>query len=179
METLFELAQGELLRANADKRHPFRFFTLATLDQYPEVRTVVLRKASPDFKIVVFTDPRSPKIHHIQANAHVSALFYHTKKRLQIRIRAKAILPEASSDEFAQYVQQVKSSFSVSDYTSELAPGAVLDENEVAATEEKLFFQPIILKPQTIDVLRLSREGHQRIQYWQEDGRWKEARLVP
>ncbi|MFK7970361.1 MAG: pyridoxamine 5'-phosphate oxidase family protein, partial [Bacteroidia bacterium] len=79
MHTLLKNAQGELLRANADKRHPFRFFTLATLDKYPEVRTVVLRKAKPDFDIVLFTDSRSPKVRHIQASPHVSALFYHPK----------------------------------------------------------------------------------------------------
>lgn len=44
---LFNLAQAELLRSNADRRHPFLYFTLATFGRYPEARTVVNRHVNP------------------------------------------------------------------------------------------------------------------------------------
>ena len=41
---LFDLAKAELIRSNADRRHPFRYLSLATHGVYPEIRTVVKRK---------------------------------------------------------------------------------------------------------------------------------------
>lgn len=179
MQALLQYAQGELLRANADKKHPFRFFTLATLSQYPEVRTVVLRKAMADFSIVLFTDSRSPKVIHIQTNPHVSALFYHPKKSLQVRIRAKAHLLTEDSPDYHDYLNRVKSSPSVSDYTSSLPPGAKLGESIKPASTEVIHFQPIILKPDSIDILQLSRDGHERAAYRFDGGEWVETKLVP
>lgn len=179
MYPLLQHAQGELLRANADKKHPFRFFTLATMAQYPEVRTVVLRKSMPDFSVVLFTDSRSPKVNHIQTNPHVSALFYHPKKSLQVRIRAKAHLLTEASPDYHDYLNRVKSSPSVSDYSSSLPPGAPLENGVETETSDVLHFQPILLKPDSIDILQLSREGHQRAMYWLEKKEWVERKLAP
>ena len=77
---LFKLAKAELLRSNADRRHPFLYFTLATFGQYPEARTVVKRHAGQDLSLLFFTDSRKHKVRQIKKNAKVSALFYHPNK---------------------------------------------------------------------------------------------------
>jgi len=87
----FEQLKKELFNGVNKKGHPFRYFTLATLNNgRPKQRTVVLRKISKDLKFTFYTDCRSPKIEQIKSNENVNLLFYHPKKLIQITIEGKA-----------------------------------------------------------------------------------------
>ena len=83
---LFNLAQAELLRSNADRRHPFLYFTLATFGRYPEARTVVNRHVNAGLSVLLFTDRRTSKVSQARESPRVTALFYHPKKKLQVRM---------------------------------------------------------------------------------------------
>ncbi|MCB9267443.1 MAG: pyridoxamine 5'-phosphate oxidase family protein [Lewinellaceae bacterium] len=176
---LFELATAELLGSNAGRRHPFLYFTLATFGQYPEARTVVARQVSPGLDILFFTDPRSPKVIQIRENPKVSALFYHPKKKLQLRMNGRADIIAEGEDGYDPLLNQVKNSGSLKDYSTRQPPGSVVAKETDIEFVEDLHFLPIRIRPLYIDVLQLGRETHQRRGYTLEKGIWQEAILVP
>jgi pyridoxamine 5'-phosphate oxidase len=177
---LFDLAKAELIRSNADRRHPFRFFWLGTTGVFPEVRTVVKRKTEADLSVIFFTDARSPKMEQMQKDPRVSALFYHPKKMLQVRIRGTAEFILPGHAEFEDFFQQVKNSKMEKDYQSVLPPGSILPEEELPGkTRSALHFAALRIRPKDIDILQVGREEHVRCLYFQEANEWKEQRLVP
>ncbi|MGD1839926.1 MAG: pyridoxamine 5'-phosphate oxidase family protein [Thermonemataceae bacterium] len=175
---LLQLAQEELTRSNADKKHPFRYFVLATLGDYPEVRTVVSRKVTQDLSVVFFTDTRSPKVAQIEDKARVSALYYHPKKKLQVRIKGTATLISASDPTYTQFLHQAQQS-SLKDYTTQKAPGSILEAIDDTLTQEKVYFSPIKITPAIVEVLQLGREQHLRSAYYKQEDTWVEKKLVP
>ena len=71
----------ELHRGALDPKHPFRYLTVATIgEQFPQVRTVVLRQFTADLEFLVYTDARSSKVQELLEVPRVSLLFYHPKK---------------------------------------------------------------------------------------------------
>lgn len=178
MELLIS-AKTELVRSNVDRKHPFRFFTLATIGDFPEVRTVVKRNVRADLSIIFFTDSRSPKVEEIQYNQKVSALFYHPKKKLQVRIRGEANFIDSSQEDFPKYFEQIKQARSISDYTSALPPGTKISEFSAITHVEEIHFMPVHIQPIEIDVLQLDLNGHQRALYVLENDDWREIILTP
>ncbi|NET33229.1 MAG: hypothetical protein F6K19_14615 [Cyanothece sp. SIO1E1] len=178
---LLELARAELLRSNADRKHPFRLMYLSTTGEYPETRTVVKRKATPDFSITFFTDSRSPKVSQIRANPKSSVLFYHPKKKLQIRLYGQAHLIDEGHGDFDRYLQSVKESPSLKDYTTLHAPGDPLTAGPEASVlfGDDIHFIAIEVKPEKLDILLLGRENHTRSLYVERKGEWHQQPLVP
>jgi len=176
---LLDSAKSELLRANADRRHPFRTFYLATLGKFPEVRTVVKRQSLPDLTTIFYTDSRSPKCLQIKQQSHVSALFYHPRKKLQIRIRGEAILIDAQHPEHASFVQKISQSPSLKDYTTLKPPGSSLTKQEAVFHGKDIFFTVVRIKPLEIDILQLGDPKHERALYSPTDTGWSEQALVP
>lgn len=175
---LLTQARTELLKSNTDKNHPFRYCTFSTIHEYPETRMVVTRKIGPQLNVTFFTDSRTPKVKHIQTNNKVAALFYHPTKRLQIRIKGTASMIDKEHAEYPSYLQQMKQSPSLRDYTTLAPPGSPLPiEPDVFGTA--LHFMPIILESIYLDILLLRRAGHLRSEYFLESGEWVERRLVP
>jgi 3-hydroxyisobutyrate dehydrogenase len=78
-----------LIEGVVSSRHPFHFSSIATNNgDFPEIRTVVLRKVIPEERTILFhTDYRSPKINQINSNNRISWLFYDAKSKIQIRIK--------------------------------------------------------------------------------------------
>ena len=175
---LLEAAEGELFRSNIDHKHPFRYFSLATFGRFPEVRTVVKRMIHKDLSVLFFSDSRTPKIQEIRNNSKVTALFYHPKKKLQIRIRGNAKLVDQSDEHYSQYVNQVQQSTNLKDYTTLQAPGSFL-ETETVAFGEEMYFAPVIIQPLELEILQLNRSMHERCLYVREKDSWKEIQLVP
>jgi pyridoxamine 5'-phosphate oxidase len=174
---LFKKAEAELLRSNKDRKHLFRFAQMATMGEpFPEVRTVVKRQMDSDWQFLFYTDLRTPKVAEIKSNKSVSLHFYDPKKQLQIRIRAKAEILE-SGDLFEEHLKRVQSAPSVSDYTAIQAPSSELE----GALEygEKLYFGLIQVDSQEVDILQLSRAGHQRILAIKTGSTWSFRKLVP
>ncbi|MEL6638820.1 MAG: pyridoxamine 5'-phosphate oxidase family protein [Bacteroidota bacterium] len=175
---LLEQAKAELLRSNADRRHPFRFFWLATHGEYPELRTVVQRQFRPDWSLTVFTDTRTPKVAQIREDARVSVLFYHPRKKLQVRWRAQAELIEAGHDRYENWRQQVVQSPSITDYQTELPPGSPLPVEGLRYGED-LHFVALQIRAVEVDVLQLSREQHRRVRFLRTATDWSGGEVVP
>ena len=90
----------ELNKAITDGIHEYHCFYLATINMNtPRLRTVVLRTLDKNKNSISFhTDLRSNKIKEIKSNNNISALFYDKKRKVQIRMRGKAVLYENSSE---------------------------------------------------------------------------------
>ncbi|MEM6965141.1 MAG: pyridoxamine 5'-phosphate oxidase family protein [Bacteroidota bacterium] len=175
---LFDFAKSELIRSNADRRHPFRFFSLATLGVYPEVRTVVKRKFAMDWSVLFFTDSRTPKVMQLKNDPKVTALFYHPKKQLQIRLKGLAEIISVG-EEFEKYYQQIQQSKSIKDYTTQAPPGTEISNEFEVIYGDDIHFLPIKIIPQKIDILQLNRTQHLRSSYEINDGEWMASKLVP
>ena len=68
-EQLLDKIHRELINGYVKKKHPFRYFSLATVEEnQPMQRTVVLRKVLKDFTLVFFTDSRSAKVEQLLKN---------------------------------------------------------------------------------------------------------------
>ena len=169
----------ELSFGHSKKRHPFRNFVLATTENgKPKQRTVVLRKTLLDSSLVIYTDKRTQKIKDIQKNPEFSALFYDSKKLLQIRVEGKAELI-TDKEQIATYWHTVQAS-SRKDYTTSVAPGTPLQNPDaVVYKSEENYFCPVKLTPNTIEYLRLKRPNHLRILFSRIKTVWSGDFLVP
>ena len=169
----------ELVNGHSKKRHPFRYFVLATNENgKPRQRTVVLRKTLLDSSLVIYTDKRTQKIKDIQNNSEFSALFYDSKKLLQIRIEGKAELI-TDKQQIATYWQTVQES-SKKDYTTNRAPGtSIKNPDDVGYEPKENYFCPVKLIPNTIEYLRLKRPNHLRVLFSRNDIGWSGDFLVP
>ena len=174
-----EEAMRELVNGHSKKRHPFRYFVLATNENgKPRQRTVVLRKTLLDSSLVIYTDKRTQKIKDIQNNSEFSALFYDSKKLLQIRIEGKAELI-TDKQQIATYWQTVQES-SKKDYTTNRAPGtSIKNPDDVGYEPKENYFCPVKLIPNTIEYLRLKRPNHLRVLFSRNDIDWSGEFLVP
>ncbi|NRB82888.1 MAG: pyridoxamine 5'-phosphate oxidase family protein [Winogradskyella sp.] len=174
-----EKARRELINGYVKKRHPFRYFTLATIeDGKPRQRTVVLRKIVDDFVLLVYTDERSQKVADIANNPNVNALFYHPKQLLQIRIDAKAeIITDA--DQLKRYWQNIPEN-SRKDYITVDSPGTTIsNSDQVHYDLENSYFTAIRIIPKTLEYLQLKRPNHLRIKFEYNADGWKGEFLVP
>tara|TARA_B100000809_G_C15120620_1_gene524131 strand:+ start:806 stop:1348 length:543 start_codon:yes stop_codon:yes gene_type:complete len=174
-----EEAKRELVNGHSKKRHPFRYFVLATHENgKPRQRTVVLRKTLLDLSLVFYTDNRTQKIKDIQNNSECSALFYHSKKLLQIRIEGKAELI-TDKQQIATYWHTIQES-SKKDYTTNIAPGTqITNPDDIDYKSKENNFCPVKLIPHTIEYLRLKRPNHLRILFSRTDADWSSEFLVP
>ena len=171
--------QQEFVHGHTKKRHPFRYFTLATISNgVPKQRTVVLRKTGPAMSLVFFTDQRTAKIQDFHKNAAFSALFYHPKKLLQVRVEGTAALI-TDPKQIATYWHTVQSA-ARKDYTTEKAPGTLItNPDNVDYNADEHYFCPVQLRPTSIEYLRLKRPNHIRVLFSKVDEDWNGEFLVP
>ena len=174
-----EEARIELINGHAKKRHPFRYFTLATIENNePRQRTVVLRKTLTDLSFVFYTDKRTQKIEDLQQNSSCSALFYNPKKLLQLRISGKAEII-TDKEQIATYWHTIQEA-SKKDYTTKIAPGTLInDPDGIAYTLEENYFCPVKIIPTSIEYLLLKRPNHIRVLFSKIDKDWSGEFLVP
>ncbi|WP_397446526.1 pyridoxamine 5'-phosphate oxidase family protein [Polaribacter sp. R77954] len=178
-EDILQEIKNELINGYAKRKHPFRYFTLATINNtIPRLRTAVLRKMQPDFTIIVYTDLRSQKVADIQENNMVSGLFYHPKKLLQIKIEGTA---EIISDKNAlkPYWSSVGEN-SKKDYTTEKAPATIIKNPEFVSYSAKTnYFCVLKISISKIEYLRLKRPNHIRVNFIKTETGFKGDFLVP
>lgn len=174
-----EEAKRELVYGHAKKRHPFKYFTLATIENgTPRQRTVVLRKTLTDLSLVFFTDKRTQKVIEIQQNPSCSALFYNPKKLLQLRIQGTAELITDTA-QIATYWHTVQQA-SKKDYTTSIAPGTpIKNPDAVSYSYEEHHFCPVKIVPNSIEFLQLKRPNHLRVLFTKEQEGWSGEFLVP
>ena len=178
-DQILQEIKAELTNGHSKKRHPFRYFTLATSHEgSPRQRTVVLRKILPDLNILFYTDARSAKVEDFKDNSQVSALFYHPKKLMQLRVEGKA-QKITDPKQLKQYWNNIQES-SKKDYITERAPGSpIKNPDNVDYLEEEHHFCAVKIVPKSIEYLRLKRPNHLRIQFKKTEGEWNGEFLVP
>ena len=172
----------ELNRGALDRKHPFRFISLATIsNQKPGVRYVVLRKVDEALNCYIYTDSRSAKVTELQQNPSASILCYHPSKRVQIRMDGQVTLHQ--QDELSKTHWTNVQGEGRKAYSSTLAPGLEISENieayhwHEAPTDEN--FTVINFRPITIEVLQLNKLEHLRAIFQREEDGWNKKWLVP
>ena len=161
------------------RRHPMRTPTVITSFQdIPNARTMILRDALHN-TLIFFTDNRSPKVRDIQSNPHTVIHAYDAKKKLQIRIRAQATILQ----EHPQWNRWKSMGLNrYQDYGVDLPPGTIVQDNCIppatlkTARENFCVLQALV---SDIELLKLSREGHQRIEWKRSEHEWRRYTLVP
>lgn len=183
LDAVFKDLQQEIRRGTLDKKHPFRFITLATVNEgTPEARYVVLRKVDEFFNFYIYTDLRTSKVEAIQTNDQVSVLLYHPQKRIQVRVQATAAIHQhdlLAQDHWTRVQGDAQKA-----YNSVLAPGSSIATPEDAFTwndplSNPTFFGVIVLKPLKIEILQLNGLEHLRAFFTHEEGKWIGKWLVP
>lgn len=178
LETLFELAKQQWIRAKLDKRHPFRFFTLATVcsENLAKTRMVVLRNFDPQtFQFTIYTDLRSGKVIDLQHQKKAQLFFYHPKKRLQLIVDATLHKKDTPQTLFLAQPESSRK-----DYTAVLPPGTPLNKEEAPQYEsDKNYFMRLVFQTTSIELLQLDRPMHHRALFTLQKQGWKKQFLVP
>jgi hypothetical protein len=172
---LFDTAWQHLSRGVADRRHPARHPTLATLSpDGPELRTLVLRAADrATATLELHTDAASPKAAQIVSEPRVALHLWLPKPRLQLRARAVAELAQGDPALFDRLPPEAQANYGGA------VPGTPLDAtwpgkagNGDGGDPDR--FARILCRLTALDVLHLG-DVHARAIYrpetgWQ--GRW-------
>jgi len=174
-----EETKRELTNGHSKKGHPFRYFTLATANENKvRQRTVVLRKLLPDLNLLFYTDARTFKVSEINQNNSVSALFYHPKKLMQVRVEGKARIitdPKSLSNYWGNIPEKSKK-----DYITKSRPGSMLkNPDNVEYLENEHHFCAIKIIPSALEYLRLKRPNHLRVLFTKIKEDWEGEFLVP
>ena len=166
-------------KAPTQLRHPMRAPTvITTVDNIPNARTMILRDVC-DNGLIFFTDKRSSKIHDITINPHGTIHSYDTKKKLQIRIRAH-ISCVVEHPQLHRWRSIGLNRFQ--DYGSSISPGTPIENSQIPAPTLDIArenFCILMASVTDIELLKLSRQGHQRIEWSLRENRWTFQRLVP
>ncbi len=179
---IWQMVVHELHRGALDSKHPFRYINLGTNGKdFPEVRTVVLRKVDEQLNCLVYTDFRSVKVQEMLASPLVSLHFYNPKQRVQLQIQAKAIIHHQDSLTSA-YWSQVQGDAQKA-YNSIRAPGSKIKTPEQAfewpEEMDSRFFAVLEFIPQSIEGLQLDGLNHLRINFLKKQENWEGEWLVP
>ena len=140
---------------------------------------VVMQKISKDFGMLIYTDSRSPKVEELRKQNMASILFWHPKKRIQIRVTCEITIMDSSTPEYERHARLASSMPNASDYKTARPPGTAIDEVGDTTEAESFNFAVLQAKPIQFDILKLSRQGHIRSIVEYEDGFWHATAVVP
>lgn len=179
---IFHKATDLLKRAGVDRKHPFRIFGLSTWNG-AEVssRNVVLRKVEDSLSVWVYTDSRSGKMEALRQFPQASLLFYDPKKRVQLRMKAKADI-HLSGEKWKQHWQSA-SQGAVFDFQTSLPPGTQINLPEEGwnfnQNAGSRHFAVLEFTPSEIEALQLGKGQHLRASFQFTQNEWKGKWLVP
>lgn len=180
LDQIFTDLYNELKFGYLKKKHPFRYFCLASANQNKiNQRTVVLRKITESNELIIYTDARSQKIKEYAENKLASALFYHPKKLLQIQVQGK-IQIITSGKEYQEHWQKIQGN-SQNDFITQLPPGTpIKNSDEVSYKVEGHHFCLLKLKMNYVEYLQLKRPNHIRASFTlNEEKEWEGQFLNP
>ncbi len=142
---------------------------------------MVTRQVDSDLEVLFYTDARSPKVRQIKANPFVTALFWHPRQKLQVRIKGSAELLPEHDDRFKGGLNDVLHSPSKSDYMSLHPPGSISDPWQLTDDdpEEEIHFAAVLIRPESIDILQLRPDGHRRVVATPKSGLWHVVNIIP
>lgn len=191
-QTLSEIWKNinqQLTRAINDRKHPFRIVVIGSMGaQAVNMRNVVLRKfQKTPFTLTCYTDIRSQKIQELQANPHLTWLFWHPRHQIQIKAVGKVEIIH-QTNETRQTWKQMHIGAKVA-YLTRSAPSTPqtiptngLPENILALDEANLSdenFAVIRCEISEIEYLRLNKMQHRRARFELKNGKWEGNWLVP
>ena len=160
--------RNDLHSAVKDAGHEYHLFTIATVnDKVPEIRTVVLRDFNIKKYIISFhTDTRSPKYSQVKSNPAISALFYSTQKRTQLRLHGNATICKDQNLLNTLWSNLNKDSRQC--YQGEVPPSGNIPKSKIindTSSEMSGFenFSRVSIEISTIEILRLHHLGHKRL----------------
>lgn len=179
---IFNIVKNELEKGPLDPIHPFRFVPLAThIHKEIELRYVVFRRLDEDLNFYFFTDSRSGKIAQLTVNPEIALLFYHDKKRVQVRVKGLAQIHH--QDELTAHYWSKLSAESQKAYTAELYPGGFIDSPKLAYQWDNNIgeanFVVLKVKPISIEALQLNGLEHIRVYFFNDRGNWKMNWMSP
>jgi len=142
------------------------------LESRPEARTVVIRKFCRDeLTLNIHSDKRSRKIKEIKTNNNVSLNFYDDQKKIQLRVRGKAIIENSKKNSWNELNNWSKRCYltidspgKISKYPTSGFPGKFAhsppshDESEIGFVN----FALIKVFINEIEWLFLASHGHRR-----------------
>jgi hypothetical protein len=169
LETIRRLCIGQLARGVQKKNHPFREVAMATSDETPNIRMVILRKIESDpFSIFVYTDNRSDKIAELGDNPFASFLFWHPSAKFQLKLKTKVTIHR--NDKLAKECWGSIGVKGKESYNTEKPPGAELEadknpEMPMRAKYSDSDFCVLECKALEMEALQLRREGHIRARF--------------
>ena len=182
LDSAFLNIKHELRRSVKDKKHPYRFAVMSTVYQGEiGTRYLVLRDLGEDLSLYFYTDARTEKVMHLQADPTVALLFFHPRKKAQIRINGKAVLHR--QNEVARDHWSKVQTYGREAYGPTIPPGQVIESPEDAyAWPENIddtFFTVIQVIPDKIEAVQLNGLEHLRATYQRQDGSWNQQWLAP
>lgn len=167
------------LEWGAKKKNTFHTPVVATIgNHYPEVRTVVLRKAdAANGQLWFHTDVRSPKWQQLQNDKRLTWLFYDEQHKIQLRVYTQATLHHQNAITKLQWNNAWKESKKC--YSAKAAPGTPLPVagNGLPADLLEKHYDPelleagyqhfgvVVCQVESIDCLILKYNAHRRILY--------------
>jgi len=177
--TSFDTLWKWISDAPSQLRHPMRAPTVITTAQnIPNARTMILRDVTSS-SLIFFTDKRSPKIQDIKSNPNTTIHCYDAKKKLQLRIRAQTCLLEDHPNR-NRWRSMGLNRFQ--DYGSALSPGTAIEETASSPASLEIArenFCILCANVTAIELLKLSRDGHQRVEWIVKNDLWTLTHLVP
>jgi len=182
LSEMFAKVKQELSNSLTSKHNPMKYVVFGTEKKgFPQLRYVVLRDITPIGDFVIFTDKRSNKVLEILENNKVSLLFYHPRKKVQVKVLGKAdILPENDFFKFCKSRVQGKAQKA---YSSDLTPSTLIENYDNAfdysEENEMRYFSVITVKPLLFDILQLDKEKHIRFQAEKIGDQFQLNYLVP
>ncbi len=194
LDGVLEDAWKMLLRGAKRSDDPFHCPVLGSTGQHGcNLRTVILRQVLvPKRMLVCHTDARAPKADEIQVSERIAWLFYHPKKKVQLRIYGKATLHR--DDSMADEQWAASGITSRLNYAARQPPGTPVAHptsglpdilrNKVPSLLEsetvRPHFMAIACHFDAMDWLRLSLMGNRRARFaWDDKDGLQATWLVP
>jgi pyridoxamine 5'-phosphate oxidase len=174
-------------------RDPFHWPVLGTIgEDGPSLRSVILRKfILPDRILVCNTDSRATKARDIENDDRISWHFYHTRRKVQLRIVGNAKLH--TDDNFADDQWNATRIPSRINYMTDQPPGTFVDKPSTGLSDflqdkvPTLFdsekgrknFMSISCRIDSIDWLLLRVTGNRRARFTWEEDKMKANWIIP
>lgn len=184
LDSVLKHVWGELETAAETSGHPYRHLAFGTIhEQSPDLRTVVLRRASEtDRRLQFHSDRRSRKVRSIRSNDRVAWLGWNADAREQIRLYGRASVH--LDDEVAMDLWEHQPPSSLAVFARPVAPGTPLAEpkdglrpavksepvTEDDVAQGRQYFAAIQTTIDRILWLHLHPEGHYRARFEYQEG---------
>ena len=167
-DEIFKEELNDLHSAVKDAGHEYHLFTIATVnDKIPEIRTVVLRDFNiKKYQISFHTDTRSPKYSQVKSNPAISALFYSTQKRTQLRLHGNATI--CKDQNLLNMLWSNLNKDSRECYQGEVPPSGNIPKPKIINDTSRNMsgfenFSRISIEISSVEILRLHHLGHKRL----------------